>query len=332
MAIAHVAQALELLGFPADRAPPRPVLRGTGGTLLTVALAEPDGRCLWAGVWIPAAGVQFVDVPRLPPGVIPEARDLPEPSGPLVVLLVEAARRFLLRAEEVDARAADLQTRGRAVPLADVWKLRREVAAIRAQLDRNLVLVAECEGSFAPRFPGFETVAPSIRSEYERVRELIQGLQSTLSDLVLLRNAEESNRIAEAANNLSRISNRIATLANISNIRMLGIAYLAFLLALIGAVVLIPNTGATILGMPSATWVPGIWVDIILAVLAVVPIFVVFRQRWIQRLLLDLRTFETRAEEGIQDLPERVSPEGAAGRTGDPTRGPAAPHPPPGAP
>jgi len=92
---------------------------------------------------------------------------------------------------------------------------------------------------------------------------------------------------------------------------MLGVAYLAFVLALVSVVVLIPNTAATVLGMPSAGWVPGLWVDVILAVLAIVPIAVVFSRPWVLRLLRGVGAYEVRSSEGISDLPE-VSPQASA--------------------
>jgi hypothetical protein len=88
---------------------------------------------------------------------------------------------------------------------------------------------------------------------------------------------------------------------------MLGIAYVALILALVSAVVLIPTTAATILGMPSAGWVPGLWVDVILVVLAIVPIAVVFSRPWVKGVLRSLGSVEARTREGLRDLPE-ISP------------------------
>ena len=150
-------------------------------------------------------------------------------------------------------------------------------------------------------------------AELVRVRELALSVQEGLSDLILLRNAEESNRIAEAANALSRTSNRIAALANISNIRMLGLTYIALVLGLVSAAVLIPNTGATILGMPSAAWIPGWWVVVVLTVLAVVPIWAIFSRRFVRRILVDLEDAERRAQEGVVDLPEVSDAEAVRG-------------------
>jgi hypothetical protein len=75
--------------------------------------------------------------------------------------------------------------------------------------------------------------------------------------------------------------------------------------------VLIPNTTATILGMPSAEWVSGFWVVVIVAVTAVVPIVIVFTRPWVVALMRGLGGFERTSREGLQDLPE-VSPTAAA--------------------
>lgn len=305
MPLTRVEEALARLGLPPDRPPPRPIVHAPAGALLTVGFPGEPGVD-WTGIWIDPSGVSFLG-PVPTPSSAGEIHGLPAPSDRLAVLLAEFAHRYVERVEQEDERLAELQQRGREVPLGEVWRLKREAAGDRAMVDRANVVLAECSGAFGARFPGFDKVVPTIQAELDRVRALVEGLQNALSDLILLRNAEESNRIAETANALSRMSNRIAALANISNIRMLGLTYLAFLIALIGAVVLIPNTGATILGMPSAGWVPGLWVDLVLIVLAVVPLAIVFRLRWVQQLLRDLRTYESRAVEGLQDLPERVS-------------------------
>jgi hypothetical protein len=308
MALTRVSDALAELGLPSEVPPRRPVLRGSSGTLLSVGVPVERGRTDWAGAWFTATEVSLLGpVPGV--GGVQEFPGLPEATARVARLLGEVARTCLERTEDADADLAELQERGSRAPLGQVWQIKREVAGYGTLIGRALVVLAECEGPMADRLPQIERVAHSIESELERVRGLIQGVQTASSDLVLLRNAQESNRIAEMANELARISNRIASLANISNVRMLGMTYLAFLLALIAAVVLIPNTGATILGMPSAAWVPGIWVDVSLFVLAAVPIYVVFRQRWVWRMLHELRDFERTAVEGVRDLPENVPTE-----------------------
>jgi hypothetical protein len=175
------------------------------------------------------------------------------------------------------------------------------------------LVVTELDGPLGSSFPGLADHITSIRAEVAHLEALSAGLAQVVRDLLSLRNAIESNRLAEAANELGRVSNRIAALANSSNVRMLGVAYLAFVLGLVSVVVLIPNTAATVLGMPSAAWVPGLWVDLILVVLAIVPIAIVFSRSWVLRLLRGLGSYEARSSEGISDLPE--VPSEAPGRS-----------------
>lgn len=308
MASVPAAEAFAAFHRPGNGAPRPPILHGTPGTLITYGLPGDDGRLVWAGVWIRPDGLRFLEgePPITGPGA---AHGLTGASAELFDRYVTAARTFLERIEEVDEELADTQQKGRSVPLDEVWRLTRRIAVLRAQIGRCLVGLAEC-GRFSESFPGFPAALPAAAAELVRLQELAQGVHQALSDLILLRNAEESNRIAEAANELSRVSNRIASLANTSNIRMLGITYVALVLGLVSAVVLIPNTAATILGMPSAAWVPGLWVDVILVVLAVVPLVLVFSRPWVRVLLASLAGSEVRAAEGLHDLPE-LTPTGA---------------------
>ncbi|MCI4356622.1 MAG: hypothetical protein L3K18_05710 [Thermoplasmata archaeon] len=306
-----LAEVLKSLGDRPDRPPPHPVVHGASGTLLTLSVPGTPSSS-WRGIWVRPDGVDFLGDPPPPTGISRSFR-LQGDSAKVVDLIADTTRRYLEAVEAVDEKLAGLQTRGREVPAGEVWVLHREVAGLRAMVGRATVVLAELGGPSLPRFPGIERALGAVEREVDRARDLTLGVQQSLSDLILLRNAEESNRIAEAANQLSRTSNRIAELANISNIRMLGITYIALVLGLVSAVVLIPNTGATILGMPSAAWVPGYWVDGILVVLAIVPIVGVFSLRWVQRILRDLHESETRAGEGLADLPE-LQASGGAGR------------------
>ena len=303
MAGVTVADALVAFGHPSNALPNRPVLHGSAGTLVTFGLPTADGGLTWAGVWIVGREVRFLG--GEPPATgYAAAHHLTGAAAGLFELLVGASRVFLERIEEVDEKLAEAQQHGRTVPLNDVWRLQRKVAVLRAQIGRSVVVLAECGIRFPEAFPGLkEGMAPLI-DEMTRVQGLAESVRQALSDLILLRNAEESNRIAEAANELSKTSNRIAALANTSNIRMLGLTYVALLLGLISAVVLIPNTGATILGMPSAAWVPGLWVDVILVVLAVIPLLLVFSRSWVRAFLHGIGGYEARVTEGIADLPE----------------------------
>ncbi len=303
MAVTTIPEALKALGRAPQDPPARAVLHGAAGSFLSLGIIDDQHRVVFHGVWIDPQGVRFLG-PPVTSHDVSAAHHLTGTTAALFDLFAETVRNLLERIEEVDTQLAALQQRGRGVPLAEVWALQRRVAGLRALAGRAVVVAAECEGPLSSAFPGFAQALPSMLSQMRGVQELAGSVQQSLSDLILLRNAEESNRIAEAANELSRTSNRIAALANTSNIRMLGITYIALILGLISAVVLIPNTGATILGMPSAAWVPGFWVDVILIVLGVVPLLLVFSRRWVIDLLRGLVSSEVRVAEGISDLPE----------------------------
>jgi hypothetical protein len=311
--ISSVADAMGALGRKDATVPRHPVLRGPAGTLLSVALFDAQGKISWHGVWITAQGIEYLDPVEddpgslIAPGGSTGATPLPEPTRRLGALLGRALLSYLERLEDLDARLSALLAAPGVSPISHVGVLQRSAAMVREQIARVLSLVAELDGPVGSGFPDLSEVLPSLEVEAERLLELSGSIAQTLRDVVLLRNAEDANRIAEAANELGRISNRIASLQNTSNIRMLGIAYLAFVIALISVVVLIPNTAATILGMPSAAWVPGLWVDVILIVLAVVPLVIVFSRGWVVRVLRDLQGSERRATEGIDDLPELPS-------------------------
>jgi hypothetical protein len=303
MPVASIAEAMVALGKPAEEAPRHPVLHGRAGTLLALAAPREGDEVDWFGVFVGRDGVDFLGPPLPLSGPSASAGLAGDPAR-LYDLFFSLAHRYMERIEEVDERLAEAQRRGRQVPLAHVWALQRETASVRAQLGRAVVALVEVQGPLSDSFPKFAGASAPIEGELDRARAFAANVSQSLSDLILLRNAEESNRIAEAANQLSKTSNRIASLANISNIRMLGITYVALLLGLVSAVVLIPNTAATILGMPSAAWVPGLWVDVVLVALAIVPIVVVFSRPWVRTMLRSLKESEMRVEEGIADLPE----------------------------
>jgi hypothetical protein len=65
--------------------------------------------------------------------------------------------------------------------------------------------------------------------------------------------------------------------------------------------------------MPSAAWIPGWWVVVVLTVLAVVPIWAIFSRRFVRRILVDLEDAERRAQEGVVDLPEVSDAEAVRG-------------------
>jgi len=300
-------EALEAFGKPPGALPRRPVLHGPAGTLLSFSVPTGPSSRRTEAVWVRHDGVRFFGppLPTLGPGPS-VAHRLKGTGGELFDRWVDASRAFHEAIESIDERLSELESRGPSVRSKEIWTLQRETAALRAQVGRAVVTASEAAGPLAAAFPGFATALPSLLAEFARAQTLASDVQQALSDLILLENARESNRIAEAANRLAVTSNRIAEYANISNIRMLGITYIALVLGLVSAVVLIPNTAATILGMPSAGWVPGWWVVAVLVVLAVVPIALVFQRPWVKAILRSLHEGELRAAEGIGELKEQV--------------------------
>lgn len=310
-------EALAAFGKPAGELPRRPILHGPAGTLLSFAVPTGAKARRVEAVWVRHDGVRFFGpaLPTLGPGPS-AAHRLRGTAAELFDRWVEASRAFHEAIESVDERLSELEARGPTVRAREIWTLQRETAALRAQVGRAMVTAAEAAGPLAAAFPGFGEALPSLLGELGRAQTLAADVQQSLSDLILLENARESNRIAEAANRLSVTSNRIAEYANISNIRMLGLTYIALVLGLVSAVVLIPNTAATILGMPSAGWVPGWWVVATLVVLALLPFLLVFRRPWVQTILRSLRQDELRAAEGLRDLREQI--DGAPSLPGPP--------------
>ncbi len=315
--VTTIAEALRALDLSASAPIRRPILRGRAGTLLTLALLREDGTEDWHGFWVDAEIIRPLG-PAIPSSVLTEANHLAGSTAALVDLIQAAARSCVERLETLGTVIDDLEARADAGPISDLANIQWALAGVRKHVVRLTVVASELEGPLGTRFPQLETALPQIRSEVVHLETLSTGLAQVARDLVGIRNAIESNRLAESANELGRVSNRIAALANTSNLRMLGVAYLALVLGLVSAVVLIPNTAATILGMPSAAWVPGLWVDVILVVLAVVPIVVVFSRRWVLRMLHGFPSYETRSSEGLSDLPE-VPPQ-AVNRAGEAER------------
>jgi hypothetical protein len=312
MASIRLEEALEALDQPTDRGPRWPIMHGKAGTLLAFDVPVDGGKVRWTGLWVTPTSIQFLDVdPPEPHGS--RAHRIEGNAAGLFDRYILAMHEYLELISELDEEIADIQGRGPSVPLAAIWPFKQRASRLRAGLARAMSVSAECSTLFEERLPGWKKVFPSIEAELVRLQQMVAAVEQSVSDLILLRNAEESNRIANAANDLSRTSNRIAALANISNIRMLGITFLALFLALISAVILFPNTGATILGMPSAAWVPGIWVDVSLALLAIVPLVWVLSRPWVRRMLKDVHDYESRIEEGLADLPELKPGAGRAG-------------------
>ncbi len=313
MPVTTLQEALPALGLPADAPPPQPVLYGSSGCLVTLGFPDTSYRVTYRGFWVDDAGVRVLGAEAVP-SAYGTARGLTGPARQLFDLLVEAVRLYYHRVGEIDREVAAIQAKGRPFSLEDAWVFQRQNAVLRTEIGRAIVALSELAGPLSDRFPGFAPSVPSAQAQLTGAREFALGVQAMISDLIQLRSAEESNRLQAVANELTQKANKLAAYTNISNIRVLGITYVALILALVSAVVLIPNTGATILGMPSAAWVPGWLVVVILIILAAVPLALVFSRPWVLRLLRGLMAFEFRAEEGIADLPEITPEESAAVR------------------
>lgn len=300
---ATVADALRSIHPDGTGVPRTAVTRGPAGTLVALGVFGPRGKIAWRGLWITPTQVQLLGGP-IPASVLTSSATLSGPTATLADLIESAIANYTERLVELDERLAGWPTATGAIPLAEIETAHREASEVRRRVGRLVSLVSQLGGPLSASFPDIGRILPELRSESGRVEAISTEIQGTLRDTILLRSAEDGNRISAAAVELGKTSNRISALANTSNIRMLGIAYLALIIALIGAVVLIPNTTATILGMPSAAWVPGLWVVVILVATAVVPLAIVFTRPWVVALVRELGGFEQTSREGIRDLPE----------------------------
>jgi hypothetical protein len=283
--------------------PRRAILHGAAGTLLLLSTLDRDGRATYHGVWLARGVTQWVG-PRPAPSLLAESSRLDGVTADLVNLLQAAARSYLEGFEALSERLDTVEMKGDAVPLADLTELHRSYRALRKYLGCLAVAIEELGGPIGNHFPRMEPIVPRLESELSHLQDYSASVGQSLRDLLALRTAGEANRLSEATNRLALVSNQIAGFANTSNIRMLGVAYVALVLALVSVVVLIPNTAATILGMPSAAWVPGLWVDVTLIVLACIPLGIVFSRPWVRGVLTGLGSFESRTREGLTDLPE----------------------------
>ena len=301
--VSTLGEALTAIGHPALSTSRRPVLRTRDTTLLTLATLDPEGTPVWHGIRIDGQGVRPLG-PNLPTSLLVEGKKASPATVALVDLMQGAYRSYVEWLETLGGRLDVLEARPDPAPLPELGALLHALAGTRKQIVRLEVLVAELDGSLGSNFPGLEAYLPPVRAEVAHLDELSVGLAQGVRDLVAIRNAVEANQLSVAANRLGEVSNRIAALANTSNLRMLGVAYVALVLALVSVVVLIPNTAATILGMPSAAWVPGYWVDVLLIALAIIPMAVVFSRPWVWRMLRGLPSDERRTAEGLSDLPE----------------------------
>jgi hypothetical protein len=306
-----LADALTAIGHPGLSSSRRPVLRSRDATLLTLATLDRAGQPTWHGIWVDAKGVRPVG-PAPPASLLGQSTDLDAGTRALVDLLQEAYRSYIEWLEALGTRVDALEGQPDPAPLPELGALLHALAGVRKHVGRFAILVSELDGPLGAKFPGLGPDLLPVRTEVTHLEQLAGGIAQSVRDLVAMRNAVESNNLAAAANRIGEVSNRIAALANTSNLRMLGVAYVALVLALVSVVVLIPNTAATILGIPGAAWVPGWWVDTILIVLAIVPFAVVFTRPWVRRMLQGLPTGEARSAEGLSDLPEVPAQESQA--------------------
>ena len=286
------------------------MLERSGSVLVLLATLAEDGAPTWQGLFLDPTSWRSVG-PAVARSETARALELAEPSASLVDLLVAASISCSERFESLGRELDELETRHEHPGAEELSRLQRALLQAHKHLARLERLQAELEGPLGNRFPGVARTLPSLEAETARTADIAAGLLQAVRDLVVLRTGLESNRLARSANELGRASNEIAALANTSNVRMLGVAYVALAIALVSVVVLIPNTAATILGMPSAAWVPGLVVDAVLVLLAVVPLAVVFSRPWVRRMLSGWSSFETRSAEGMGGLTE-LSPAEAA--------------------
>jgi hypothetical protein len=291
------------IGHPGLASSRRPVLRNKDATLITLATLDRNGSPTWHALRIEKGGVRTIG-PAPPHSLLIEGTALDPGTKNLVDLLQAAYRSYIDWLEALGGRLDVLESRPDPAPLSEMSALLHALAGVHKHITRLAILVADLDGPLGTHFPSLEPQMGSVRGEVSHLEGLSAGISQGVRDLVAIRNAIESNRLAEAANRIGDVSNRIATLANTSNLRMLGVAYIALVLALVSVVVLIPNTGATILGTPSAAWVPGVWVDVILVALAIVPLVLVFSRPWVRKTLRGLASYEIRSAEGLSDLPE----------------------------
>jgi hypothetical protein len=301
--VTTLSDALTAVGHPGLASSRRPVLRSSDATLITLATLDREGNPVWHGIWIDPKGVRPLG-PSIPSSLLSGGTKVAPATVGLVDLVQAAYRSYVEWLEGLGARLDVLEGKPDPAPLPELGALLHALAGVRKQVVRLEVLVTELDGALGRNFPGLEAFIPTFRGEVGHLDEISAGLAQGVRDLVAIRNAVEANQLAAAANRLGEVSNRIAALANTSNLRMLGVAYIALVLALVSVVVLIPNTAATILGVPAAAWVPGIWVDLILVVLAIVPMVVVFSRPWVWNTLRGLSSYEGRTAEGLSDLPE----------------------------
>lgn len=301
--VTTVADALRAVGRPGPEPPFRPViLSGPNGYFVPIAIPLAGDTVDWRGFWVDKEGVRFLGAPA--PEIAFPHPELTPATRQLLNLVSASGMTLLERVTDLDNEIAGLPVGDTLTSPKVIEALHRRVLFLRRHVGRLTAIVGELHGPLGASFPDLGLVYDEVAHQVDRLHTLTQSVESTLRDIVMMRAAAESNRISVVANRLGETSNRIGSLANNSNVRMLGIAYLALVVALFGAALLIPETVSTVLSMPSAGWVPGYWVVLVLVLSTAIPLAVIFSRPWLVRILRGLGSYEARSQEGLADIPE----------------------------
>ncbi|MDE1837836.1 MAG: hypothetical protein KGJ23_14630 [Euryarchaeota archaeon] len=285
------------------------VNRRHGQVMLHLGLLEAGFKLRPLAIWSDGTRLKvLVPEGEFRPEITPSAEyHLNESASRVFDAFVQVNRTSLERIEDVERGLAELEQDALHAPPLKVLELKQKLADVREELGRAITAVADlAEGGLLPVLGGSEKALHSVEQELLRLRDLTQATQSALTDIFMIRQTEQANQLQVVANRMSAVSNRIAELANISNIRMLGLSYVMLILAVMTSVIVFPNTAATILGMPSAANVPGWLVAYVLIFSTIIPMYYFFRQRWIRDLFRGMKGYEARVEEGFGRLTENI--------------------------
>jgi hypothetical protein len=305
----NLAEAYQALGLPPDRRPGHVINRRRGQVMIHLGTVEPDFSIRPLAIWSNGTELKVLTTSGEFHAESPLSTEFHLTGGAAVSfeVFVQIARASLERIEDVDRKLGELEKDPLRAPLVKVLELKRHMGVIRAELGRAITGLAEVqEGRIVVAPEGPPAALPTVREELLRLRDMTQATQSALTDIFMIRQTDQANQLQLVSNRMASVSNRIAELANISNIRMLGLSYVTLILAVVATVILFPNTAATILGMPSAAGIPNIVVYMALVGTAVAPIAWFASQRWIRDLFKGMARYEARVTEGIADLPEEI--------------------------
>ena len=297
------------LGLHTGRRPGNVVNRRHRQVMVHLALIDGNFQVRPVAFWSDGTHIKVLDdAGEFHPDVNPSAElQITGGSGQVFDSITQMSRTSLERIEDVERSLAELEKDPLHAPAIAVLELKRKTATVRAELGRTISAVADfVEGRLLPLAENARAPLRTSQEELLRLRDMTQATQSALTDIFMIRQAEQANQLQLVANRMAAVSNRIAELSNISNIRMLGLSYVTLILAVVATVILFPNTAATILGMPSAADVSPMIVWAALAGTAVAPIAWFASQKWIRELFHGMSRYEARVSEGIIDLPENV--------------------------